>query len=97
MVELCLVLQPAHNNLQSYSGVTLVAVTAHVVLVTSGAQDSSGNVFSLVINTDTLSVPICSSSLTSLGCHEDKYLNRLSQTGHQSDGEHKRTGYNRKR
>lgn len=73
-------------NLWTCSGMTLLVVSAHKVLLASGAPDSSQM---FVINTDVVSVPICSTSLISLGCCEDKYLKRLSQMGHQSNGDHK--------
>lgn len=88
--------QPVPTNLWSHSGVTLLTVTAHMVLPASGHQTALG-MFDTIINTDVVPVPICSTSLTSLGCCEDKYLKRLSQMGHQSNGDHKSTGCNSRR
>lgn len=88
--------QPVPSNLWTCSGMTLLVVTAYEVLLASGAPDSSGK-FVTIINTDVVSVPICSTSLIAPGCREDKYLKRLSQMGHQSNGDHKSTGYNCRR
>lgn len=88
--------QPVPTNLWSYSGVTLLAITAHMVLLASGHQTALG-MFVTIINTDVVSVPICSTSLTSPGYREDEYLKRLSQMGHQSNGDHKSMGYNSRR